>query len=242
MSWKFPVQWSRPGAEWHADALVRRCVNAVCRLGERDLAGVPLWPTAVTLHLEVASADPRTVERLVSIPSVESAIRDGLINRVPAAAQLPAVDFRVTGGPTDRVRAVASTCARLRFDILPPSPDSPWSWAATSCLPADDQTALLVGRGPHHGGETHLPNDLVLPGEARFITRALGELRRFGAHWVLHPTGSVEGLRVRRHDGRLRHSDPFHGTFPLHPHDRLELFDDDARGLLVVAFVPHTEA
>ena len=85
---------------------------------------------------------------------------------------------------------------------------------------------LLFGRGPYHGDNPSLRNDIVVDQAATTISRAHCVFKRFGDTWVIEDSGSTNGLQLNGTIIRSR---------KLHDGDRIFIGTDERRGC-VIAF------
>jgi hypothetical protein len=97
-----------------------------------------------------------------------------------------------------------------------------------------DKRVFLVGRGPWHGDDQHVANDVVVAEGEKSISRRAARLHRVSGNFELEALDQGEALVVSHADGqRLRPALSASGRVPVHPGDVIE-FTDGAKTVLTV--------
>jgi hypothetical protein len=83
---------------------------------------------------------------------------------------------------------------------------------------------LRFGRGPWHGVDRQIPNDLVLCEKTEFVSRRAGRLLHDGAHLEVESLDQGDHLHVRRATGEtVRPARTASGRVALREDDVIEL-------------------
>jgi hypothetical protein len=97
-----------------------------------------------------------------------------------------------------------------------------------------EKRVFLVGRGPWHGDDQQVANDIIVSETEKAISRRAARLHRVSGTFELEALDQSEALVVARPDGqRLRPALSASGRVPVHPGDVIE-FTDGAKTVLTV--------
>jgi rhodanese-related sulfurtransferase len=97
-----------------------------------------------------------------------------------------------------------------------------------------EKRVFLVGRGPWHGDDQQVANDVVVSETEKGISRRAARLHRVSGNFELEALDQSEALVVARPDGqRLRPALAASGRVPVQPGDVIE-FTDGAKTVLTV--------
>jgi hypothetical protein len=224
MSWLARLQgfFSAGDDELGRDVLVRGAVAAIDGLAAWGARGERTLPDEVVLTVAVPDAQAGAARRLVDDPTLDAALDAELRNHlhdVPAEG-LPARSWRVEAGGAFGVSARAGAARSWRVSVR----DADLALNLTG-----GARSWRIGRGPWHGADQSLRNDLALDEGLRFVSRRAARLLREGSRVYLEAEDQADKLLLRRADGAvLRPARIASGRVRLEPGDRIELCGEGA--------------
>jgi len=218
--------------ELHRDDLLRRSEEGVWRLRSFGARGEECFPPAVVVRVTLASGSPDVARGLVTDPAFARDLEARLLNRLvhPRPDGLPVVRWEVATGPTDTVTVVEDPRpAAAHLFIRGGDRDG-------ACVVlAAGQREFRVGRGPWHGRDRVLANDVVASESDAFVSRAAALLIRSGAVLEVESRDQGECLQVLRPDGaRIRPARTASGRVRIGPGDTLAFDDGEGHQVLLV--------
>lgn len=184
-------------------SLRQQVVRGVLTLRQRGAKGADTLPRMVRVTVRVAEGSLEVVRRFLDDPTFDDEVAAELANRLVGASAdaLPVrlYDEPVRGTPT----GVSVTEAG----------DEPWAWLEieggdreSKRVPLKaSQVTYRLGRGPWHGEEGSVPNDVELPLEEDFVSRRAALLVRGGSAYLLEALDQQEHLTVVRGEGERIH-------------------------------------
>lgn len=182
--------------EFHRDDLLRRVEDATWRLRTFGSRGAEEFPPAVRVRVSARVPDP--VRGWVEDPSFDRDLDARLLNRMVQASReaLPLRSYEVEAADLDQVEVVPDAqAAVLVLRIEGGDRDG-----EVVALPAGRREVRL-GRGPWHGRDERVPNDVVLTAHQAFVSRAAAILYRSGACLEVVAREQGECLEVVRAGG-----------------------------------------
>jgi hypothetical protein len=213
----------------HPD-LLRRVVDGIAKLKRHADRGVEVLPPEVEVTITVGEGSVQVIERFVNEPTFDREVEAGLRNKLVRAREdrMPVRRYFVKAGPRTQVTVKESPpkTYHLRVD----RGDKPGREIA---LPGEKRV-FLVGRGPWHGDDQQVANDVVLSESEKAISRRAARLHRVSGNFEIEALDQSEALVVVRPDGqRLRPALSASGRVPVQPGDLIE-FTDGAKPVLTV--------
>lgn len=202
--------------------LRRRVVEGILKLRRHADRGVEVLPAEVVVTVTVAEGSASVLERFVQDPAFDRDVEAELANRLvntPEGA-LPVRRYTVVPGKRTRIDVVEA--APRSFHLKIDGGDR----SGTSIPVPPDRKDLLLGRGPWHGDDHQVANDIVLSETEKAVSRRAARLHRTGAHFELQTVDQREALSVLKPDGhRLRPAFSASGRVPVRPGDVIEFTD-----------------
>jgi hypothetical protein len=216
--------------ELGAPDLTRKIVDGIARLRHHAGRGVAVLPPEVEVHVQVADGSVHVIEKFVQDPlfdrEVEAALRNKLVD-VPEHS-LPIRRYIVEPGKRTRVVVVESRPKRYSLRIEGGDRDG-----TVIAIPGD-QRDVLLGRGPWHGDDEQVANDIQVAEADRRISRRAARMHRTGGLFELEALDQAEAIAVVKPDGhRQRPALSATGKVQVRPGDVIE-FLEGARPVLTV--------
>ncbi len=217
--------------EFHRDDLLRRTEAGIFALRSFGVAGAELFPAAVDVIVQVASASDEVVRQVVQDPAFDAEVEARLRNRLndPGRTELPSRRYRVEPGEEDDLKVETdqrTAVAALRVE----GGDRDGQRLPLST----GQRLFRIGRGAWHGGGRQQANDIVVCETQAFVSRAAASLKRVGSLFEVSPRDQGDCLVVVRADGaRLRPSMTALGKTRLQLGDGLEFNDGAEQAILL---------
>ena len=166
----------------------------------------------------------QVIERFVNDPPSTARSRRALLNQLVRAREdrMPVRRYFVKAGKKTQVAVKESPPGRYQLRIEGGDRDGQTSRA----LPAASDVFLL-GRGPWHGDDQQVANDVIVLARARSaVSRRAARLHRVGGGFELESLDQREALVVAQPDGqRLRPALSASGRVPVRPGDAIEFTD-----------------
>ncbi|HUG53673.1 MAG TPA: FHA domain-containing protein [Vicinamibacteria bacterium] len=213
----------------HPD-LLRRVVDGISKLKRHADRGVEVLPPEVEVHITVGEGSVQVIERFVTDPAFDREVEAALRNRLVRAREdrMPVRRYYVKAGKRTQV-SVKETPPRS-YQLCIEGGDR----SGTAVPLPGEKRVFLVGRGPWHGDEQQVANDVVVSESEKAISRRAARVHRAGGTFELESLDQSEALVVSRPDGqRLRPALAASGRVPVQPGDVIE-FTDGAKTVLTV--------
>lgn len=202
--------------------LLRRIVEGIVKLASHGDRGLVALPPEVDIRIGVAEGSLQVVERFVNDPAFDREVEAEVLNRLVRARDDQMPTRRYVVASAERFAVTVTEAPPRQYQLRVQGGDRNGQAVA---LPATRRD-LLVGRGPWHGDDQHVANDVVLCDSERGVSRRAARMRRIGAAYEVESLDQREALSVLRPDGqRLRPSLSASGRVPLRPGDALEFTD-----------------
>lgn len=213
----------------HPD-LLRRVVDSISKLKRHADRGVEVLPPEVEVHVTVGEGSVQVIERFLNDPAFDREVEAALRNKLVRAREdrMPVRRYFVKAGKRTQVTARESAPRTYRLKIEGGDRDG-------SELPLPgDKRVFLVGRGPWHGDDQQVANDVIVSETEKAISRRAARLHRVSGTFEIEALDQSEALIVTRPDGqRLRPALSASGRVPVQPGDVVE-FTDGAKTVLSV--------
>jgi hypothetical protein len=211
----------------HPD-LLRRVVDGIAKLKRHADRGVEVLPPEVEVHITVGEGSVQVIERFVNDPAFDREVEAALRNRLVRAREDRMPVRRYFVKPGKRTQVTAKESAPRTYHLRVEGGDRTGN---TVPLPGEKRV-FLVGRGPWHGDEQQVANDVIVSDGERAISRRAARLHRVSGSFEIEALDQSEALIVARPDGqRLRPALAASGRVPVHPGDVIE-FTDGAKTVL----------
>jgi hypothetical protein len=210
--------------------LVRRVVDGIADLRRHADRGIEVLPQEVEVHIGVAEGSVKVIERFVADPMFDREVEAGLRNRLVRMPQetMPVRHYQVQAAKRTKIEVKEIEPRKYQLRIEGGDRDG------TSFVLPPGRRDLLIGRGPWHGDDQQVANDVIVSNEERRISRRAARLHRMGAAFELESVDQRESLTIRKADGdRLRPALSASGRVPLKPGDVVE-FTDGATPVLTM--------
>jgi hypothetical protein len=212
--------------------LLRRVVDGIVKLASHGERGLVVLPPEVEVRVGVAEGSLQVIERFVNDAAFDREVEAEVLNRLVRAREDQMPTRRYIVSSSDKPSVVVTEAPPRAYHLRVQGGDRD---GQSLPLPAARRD-LLVGRGPWHGDDQHVANDVVLCDAERGVSRKAARLRRIGAAYEVESLDQREALSVLRPDGqRLRPSLSASGRVPLRPGDALEF--TDGKNTIVTAFL-----
>jgi hypothetical protein len=213
----------------HPD-LLRKVVDGIAKLKRHADRGVEVLPPEVEVHITVGEGSVQVIERFVNDPSFDREVEAGLRNKLVRAREdrMPVRRYFVQAGKKTQVTVKESPPKTFHLRI------EGGDRAGNTIGMPGEKRVFLVGRGPWHGDEQQVANDVVVSENEKAISRRAARLHRVSGNFELEALDQGEALVVGRPDGqRLRPALSASGRVPVQPGDVIE-FTDGAKTVLTV--------
>jgi hypothetical protein len=166
----------------------------------------------------------------VSDPAFDREVEAALRNKLVRAREdrMPVRRYFVKAGKKTQVTAKESPPKAYQLKIEGGD-------RAGSTMPMQgDKRVFLVGRGPWHGDDQQVANDVIVSETEKAISRRAARLHRVSGSFELEALDQSAAVVVARPDGqRLRPALAASGRVPVQPGDAIE-FTDGAKTVLTV--------
>jgi hypothetical protein len=214
--------WLRGGSDelgW--DDLIRRISEEVAELASWAARGEIEFPGEVVVTIAVGESQLEVVRGFLVRPELDREIDSALANRCDCPPErLPAREYRVVAAKTASVTAAAAPPRAWELEI-----EGGDRSGQTLAVPAA-RPELRFGRGPWHGPEHQLRNDLIVCDSSQFVSRRAGRLLCSGSRLEVEALDQGDSLVVRRPGGEtLRPARTARNRVALASGDAIELAD-----------------
>jgi hypothetical protein len=178
----------------------------------------------------VGEGSVQVIERFVNDPTFDREVEAALRNKLVRAREdrMPVRRYFVKAGKKTQVSVKESAPKTYQLKIEGGD-------RAGSTVPMQgEKRVFLVGRGPWHGDDQQVANDIIVSETEKAISRRAARLHRVSGTFELEALDQSEALVVARPDGqRLRPALSASGRVPVQPGDVIE-FTDGAKTVLIV--------
>lgn len=210
--------------------LLRRVVDGILKLKRHGGRGIEMLPPEVQVTIGVGEGSVKVVESFLQDAAfdrdVEASLRNELIHAHQDRMPIRHYVVEAAGKTHVTVKEVEPRAMRLRIAggdrdgrLVPLPPD---------------RRDLLMGRGPWHGTDQQVANDVVVSDSEKAISRRAARLHRGSATLEIESLDQREALSVVKPDGqKLRPALSANGRVSLRPGDAIE-FTDGTRPVLMV--------
>jgi hypothetical protein len=229
MSWFSDlVRGGRGELGW--DELVRRIVDAIAGLRRYGPRGETAFPPDVVVRITVTEGGVAIVQSFVDRPDLDRDVVAGLANRCDVGPDaLPAREYVVSVADRVSITATEGTPRAWRLVIAGGDLDG-----QTLALPAG-WSELAFGRGPWHGADRGVRNDLVVCERTEFVSRRAGRLYHVGHQLEVASLDQGDELAVRRASGEaIRPTRTARGRAVVATGDAIELGDGRGETLRLI--------
>ena len=215
----------------HPD-LLRRVVDGIAKLKRHADRGVEVLPPEVEVHITVGEGSVQVIERFVNEPSFDREVEAALRNKLVRAREdrMPVRRYFVKAGKKHPGLGQGEPAPGL------PAQDRRRRPEPASAVPMQsDKRVFLVGRGPWHGDDQQVANDVIVCGDARRRSAAA----RRGCTASAAASSSRPSTRAKPSSSRARTGSgcgppsSASGRVPVQPGDVIE-FTDGAKTVLTV--------
>jgi hypothetical protein len=218
----FLPKWLRGGADelgW--DDLVREVGKAVGGLARHGARGKIAFPADVTVHIEVGHGGVDVIRQFVAKREFDVEVAAAVSNRYDCAlSDLPEREYQVAPAEATRIRATEG--ARRVWELAVEGGDLS---GQVLVLPSG-RAELRFGRGPFHGADQALRNDVVVCEKSEFVSRRAGRIMVAGARLEIEAVDQADGLVVHRVGGEtIRPARTAKGRVTAGADDVMELTD-----------------
>ena len=203
------------------DDLIRRIGEEVATLASWAARGEIEFPAEVVVTIAVAESKLEVVRGFLARAELDREIDAALANRCDCPPErLPAREYRVVAAKTASVTAAAAPARAWEIEI-----EGGDRSGQTLAVPAT-RPELRFGRGPWHGPEHQLRNDLIVCDSSQFVSRRAGRLLCAGSRLEVEALDQGDALVVRRAGGEtLRPARTARNRVALAGGDVIELAD-----------------
>ena len=141
----------------HPD-LLRRVVDGIAKLRRHADRGVEVLPPEVEVHITVGEGSVQVIERFVNDPSFDREVEAALRNKLVRAREdrMPVRRYFVKAGKKTQVTVKESAPKTYQLKI------EGGDRAGTTVPMQGEKRVFLVGRGPWHGDEQQVANDIIV--------------------------------------------------------------------------------
>ena len=202
----------------HPD-LLRRVVDGIAKLKRH-----------AEVHISVGEGSVQVIERFVNEPSFDREVEAALRNKLVRAREdrMPVRRYFVKAGKKTQVSVKETPPKTYQLKI------EGGDRAGNTVPMQGEKRVFLVGRGPWHGDDQQVANDVIVSETEKAISRRAARLHRVSGNFELEALDQSEALVVARPDGqRLRPALSASGRVPVQPGDIIE-FTDGAKTVLTV--------
>lgn len=211
--------------------LLRKVVDGILKLRRHGGHGIEVLPAEVEVRISVGDeGGVQAIRAFLEDPAFDREVEAGLLNRLVHTREdrMPIRRYIVEAGGKTAVDVVEIQPRSLHLRV-----DGGDKTGTTFPLPMGRRD-VLIGRGPWHGNDQQVANDLIVAENEKTISRRAARLHRSGSNLELEALDQREAMGVLRPDGtKLRPALSASGRVPIRPGDTIE-FTDGARTVLTV--------
>ena len=230
MAWTLKGLIDGGNSELGLPDLTRKVVDGIVKLKRHADRGMEVLPREVEIHIIVGEGSVDVIRRFIEDPTFDKEVESALMNRIVKAREdaLPVRRYFVEPGKKTKVEVRETPPKSFRIVIKGGDRDG-----QNMALPRDRKD-LLLGRGPWHGDDQQIANDVVVCDGERSVSRRAARLHRVGATFELQSLDQREAVAVVRADGhRLRPALSASGRVPVRAGEAIE-FTDGTRAVVTL--------
>ncbi len=225
----------RPHTDRDADALDqpnlhKRVVGGIMRLKRRGPRGAEKLPPVVGVLIEVGQGSMAVVQSFIDDPEFDRDVEHDLLNRLVKIRGdgLPTRLYEVRAAARTRVTVAETTDGNLAWlQIDGGDCHDAWYNLALS------QAEWRLGRGPIHGDDNQIANDVSVSNTELFVSRKAAVLRRVGSGLVVESLDQGDYLAGLKDGQRLRPTHARSATVKVRPGDAIEFSDGKSKKIMV---------
>jgi hypothetical protein len=210
--------------------LLRKVVDGILKLKRHGGRVIEVLPAEVDVNITVADGGVQAIESFLEDPTFDRDVEAALLNRLVHAREdrMPVRHYKVKAGDRTKVEVTEIQARTLQIRVAGGDRDG-----TSFTLPAGRRD-LLMGRGPWHGDDQQVANDVIVADKEKTVSRRAARVRRSGAAMEIEALDQREAMVVVKPDGtRLRPALAATGRVQLRPGDAIE-FTDGAKTVLTL--------
>jgi hypothetical protein len=210
--------------------LLRKVVDGILKLRRHGGRGIEVLPEEVQVKITVGEGGVQAIETFLEDPSFDREVEASLLNRLVHAREdrMPVRHYSVEAGSRTSVVVTEVEPRVLQLRIAGGDRDG------TKIPVPPGRRDLLLGRGPWHGDDQQVANDVIVAEADKTISRRAARIRRAGASLEIESLDQREAMVVVKPDGsRLRPALSASGRVPVRTGDSIE-FTDGAKTVLTL--------
>lgn len=210
--------------------LLRKVVDGILKLRRHGGQGIEVLPEEVEVKIMVGEGGVQAIQSFLEDPAFDREVEASLLNRLVHAREdrMPVRHYSVVPGKKTSVDVVEIAPRTLQLRVAGGDRNG-----STFPMPAGRRD-LLLGRGPWHGDDQHVANDVIVADAEKTVSRRAARLRRAGAALEIEALDQREAMIVVKPDGtKLRPALAASGRVQIRPGDSIE-FTDGAKTVLTL--------
>jgi hypothetical protein len=210
--------------------LLRKVVDGILKLRRHGGRGIEVLPEEVQVRIKVGEGGVQAIQTFLEDPSFDREVEASLLNRLVHAREdrMPVRHYSVEAGDRTSVEVAEIPARTLQFRVAGGDRDG------LKIPVPPGRRDLLIGRGPWHGDDQHVANDVIVANADKTISRRAARIRRAGAALEIESLDQREAMVVVKPDGsKLRPALSASGRVPVRPGDAIE-FTDGSKTVLTL--------
>ena len=210
--------------------LLRKVVDGILKLRRHGGRGIEVLPEEVQVRIKVGEGGVQAIQTFLEDPSFDREVEAALLNRLVHAREdrMPVRHYSVEAGERTSVEVAEIPARTLQLRVAGGDRDG-----VKIPVPAGRRD-LLLGRGPWHGDDQHVANDVIVADADKTISRRAARIRRAGASLEIESLDQREAMVVVKPDGsKLRPALSASGRVPVRPGDAIQ-FTDGSKTVLTL--------
>lgn len=210
--------------------LLRKVVDGILKLRRHGGRGIEVLPAEVEVRITVGEGGVQAIQTFLEDPAFDREVEASLLNRLVHAREdrMPVRHYKVEAGARTSVEVAEVQPRALRLRVEGGDRDG-----MTFPMPPGRRD-LLLGRGPWHGDDQQVANDVIVAEKEKTVSRRAARVRRAGASMEIEALDQREAMVVVKPDGsKLRPALAASGRVQIRPGDAIE-FTDGARTVLTL--------
>lgn len=184
----------------------------------------------VGVLIEVGGGSVAVVQSFVDDPEFDRDVGNDLLNRLVKIRRdaLPTRLYEVRAAARTKVTVAETADGNLAWlEVHGGDCGDSWYNLALS------QAEWRLGRGPKHGDDDQMANDVIVSNEALFVSRKAAVLRRSGSGLMIESLDQGDYLAVLKDGQRIRPTHVRSGTVRIRPGDAIEFNDGKSQSIKV---------
>ena len=210
--------------------LLRKVVDGILKLRRHGGRGIEVLPEEVQVSIKVGEGGVQAIQQFLEDPSFDREVEAALLNRLVHAREdrMPVRHYSVEASDKNVVEVTEIQPRTLQLRVAGGDRDG-------QKIPVPPgRRDLLLGRGPWHGDDQHVANDVIVADGDKTISRRAARIRRAGAALEIESLDQREAMVIVKPDGsKLRPALSASGRVPIRPGDSIE-FSDGAKTVLTL--------